>query len=84
MGHSTNISMHGAYIVADCALTIGEVVLVFIEIPKEVSGKPSAEYCFTARIVHFEPIRMDMGKVGIGVKFLCYVFAEESKRRVAD
>jgi PilZ domain-containing protein len=67
-----NVSMLGAYFSADVAPNVGELVHVFIEIPEEVSGKPSAHYCFTARVVHVEGDRPEIGKVGVGVNFYSY------------
>jgi hypothetical protein len=81
-GHSTNISMHGAYLIADFTTSIGELLRIWIEIPQEMSGKQSAEYCFTAKIIHMEADRSETGKVGIGVKFLWYVLAEEIEKGV--
>jgi PilZ domain len=75
-GHSTNISMHGAYVVADFAPPVGELVRILIELPEEI-GMRAAEYCFTAKIIHLETDRPEMGKVGFGVKFLYYLFADE-------
>ena|SRR5579864_7985849 len=67
-----NVSMMGAYFSADVAPHVGELVHVFIEIPKEVSGKPTARYCFTARIIHVETDHPVAGKAGVGVNFYSY------------
>ena len=73
--------MLGAYFSADTAPDVGELVQVFIEIPKEVSGKPSAQYCFTARVIHVERDGPVAGKIGIGVNFYSYVRVEQAKQR---
>ena len=83
-GHSTNISMHGAYIVTDFAPPISELIRIWIELPPEVSGMQSADYCFTAKIIHIEADGPETGKVGIGVKFLWYVFAKEIEKGSAN
>jgi hypothetical protein len=49
-----NISMQGAYFTADTAPDVGELLQVFIELPEEVSLKPTAQYCFTARVIHVQ------------------------------
>ena len=73
--------MLGAYFFTDISPEIGELVEVFIEIPKEVSGKPTAQYRFTARVVHVERDRPVAGKNGVGVNFYSYVRLEKSKQR---
>jgi len=80
-GYSINISMQGAYLTADFAPKIGELVRIWIEIPEVVSGKRPAEYCLTAKIIHQETDRPEIGKIGTGVKFLSYMFADEIERK---
>ena len=75
-----NVSMLGAYFSADVAPPLNELVQVFIEIPAEVSGKPTAQYCFTARVVHAEKDQPVAGKTGVGVNFYSYVRVENSKQ----
>lgn len=69
-----NVSMLGAYFSAKVAPKVGDLVQVFIEIPKEVSRKPTAHYCFTARVVHVEASR-------VGVNFYSYERLEQPKER---
>jgi hypothetical protein len=76
-----NVSMLGAYFSADVVPEVGELVQVFIEIPKEVSGKPTAQYCFTARVIHVETDGPVAGKIGVGVNFYSYVRVDKSKQR---
>jgi hypothetical protein len=76
-----NVSMLGAYLAADVVPDVGELVKIFIEIPEEVSGKPTAQYCFTARVIHIERDRPVAGKIGVGVNFYSYVRVEKSKQR---
>jgi PilZ domain len=76
-----NVSVLGAYFSVDVALKVGELVQVLIELPKKVTGKQTAHYCFTARVVHVEPDGPAQGKHGVGVNFYSYERLEESKRR---
>jgi hypothetical protein len=76
-----NVSMHGAYFSADIAPDVGELLQVLIEIPEEVSWKPTAQYCFTARVVHIEADRPVVGKIGVGVNFYSYMRVEKSKQQ---
>jgi hypothetical protein len=76
-----NVSMLGAYFWGDVAPDVGELVQVFIEIPQEVSRKPTAQYCFTARVIHVEMDRPVAGRVGVGVNFYSYERVEKSKQQ---
>jgi len=76
-----NVSMLGAYFSVGVAPKIGELVQVLIELPKKVTGKQTAHYCFTARVVHVEPDRTVPGKKGVGVNFYSYERLEQSKER---
>ena len=73
--------MLGAYFSGDVAPDVGELVQIFIKIPEQVSGKPTAQYSFTARVIHVDRDRPVVGKVGIGVNFYSYVRLEKSKQR---
>jgi hypothetical protein len=73
--------MLGAYFCANIVPNVGDLVQVVIEIPKEVSGKPTAEYCFTARVIHVETDGPVAGKTCVGVNFYSYMRVEESKQR---
>ena len=73
--------MLGAYFSADVAPDVGELVQIFIEIPEKVSGKQTAQVCFTARVIHVDRDRPAVGKVGIGVNFYSYQRVEKSKQR---
>jgi hypothetical protein len=76
-----NVSVLGAYFSADVAPEVGELVQVFINIPEEVSRKPTAQYCFTARVIHVEKSGPVRGEIGVGVNFYSYVRMEKPKRR---
>jgi len=54
---------------------------VLIELPKKVTGKQTAHYCFTAMVVHVEPDGPAQRKHAVGVHFYSYERLEESKRR---
>jgi hypothetical protein len=78
---TTNVSMLGAYFPVNVAPKIGELVQVLIELPERVTGKQTARYSFTARVVHVEADRRVPGKNGVGVNFYSYERLEQSKRR---
>jgi hypothetical protein len=72
VGQSINLCMNGAYFSADLVPKVGELMDVFIEIPKEMTGKETGEQCFVAKVIHVEADRPVAGRSSIGVKFLCY------------
>ena len=69
-----NVSMLGAYFSAEVAPEVGDLVQVLIALPEKVTGKQTAHYCFTARVVHVEA-------GGVGVNFYSYERLEQSKER---
>jgi hypothetical protein len=76
-----NVSVMGAYFSVDVAPKVGELVQVLIELPKKVTGKQTAHYCFTAKVIHVEQDRPVPRKNGVGVNFYSYERLEQSKRR---
>ena len=75
-----NVSMLGVYFSAEVPPEVGELVQVLIGLPEKVTGKKTAHYCFTARVVHVEERRPVPSKNGVGVNFYSYERLEESKR----
>jgi Tfp pilus assembly protein PilZ len=73
--------MLGAYFSVDVAPKIGQLVQVLIELPEKVTGKQTARYSFTARVVHVEPDRPVSGTNSVGVNFYSYERLEQSKQR---
>lgn len=73
--------MLGAYFSAEVAPKVGDLVRVIIELPQKVTGKQTAHYCFTARVIHVEAGRPLSGGNGVGVNFYSYERLEQSKDR---
>jgi hypothetical protein len=75
-----NVSMLGAYFFAEVAPEVGDLVQVIIALPEKVTGKQTAHYCFTARVVHVEAGRPVSGGNGVGVNFYSYERLEQAKQ----
>lgn len=71
--------MLGAYFSAEVAPEVGDLVQVLIALPEKVTGKQTAHYCFTARVIHVEAGRAVPSKKGVGVNFYSYERLEQSK-----
>jgi hypothetical protein len=69
---SMNICNHGVYFAADGRLPEGVMIQVHLKMPREVVGDDVAEWCFTGRVAHVEPLGASNDKSGVGVQFLYY------------
>jgi Tfp pilus assembly protein PilZ len=69
---SMNICHHGVYFATDQKMPKGVMLQVHLKLPREVAGDDVAEWCFTGRVAHVEPLGDPNGKSGVGVQFLCY------------
>jgi hypothetical protein len=67
-----NISNHGVYFATDRNLPSGGMIQVHLKMPREVVGNDVAEWCFTGRVAHVEPLGDANEKLGVGVHFLYY------------
>jgi Tfp pilus assembly protein PilZ len=69
---SMNICHHGVYFATDQALPKGVLLQVHLKMPREVVGDDVAEWCFTGRVAHVEPLGAASDKTGVGVQFIYY------------
>ena len=69
---SMNISTHGVYFATDQKVREGLMVELHLKMPKEIVGDEVAEWSFTGRVAHVEPLSRQNGKSGVGVQFLFY------------
>lgn len=67
-----NISTHGVYFATDQKVDKGLLVQLHLKMPREIMGEDVAEWSFTGRVAHVEPLNPLNGKSGVGVQFLCY------------
>jgi hypothetical protein len=72
-GETVNISAQGVYFVTDSRPLAGALIQLVVAMPQEITGKPSAEYCFTGKVVRVQPIRSMGGKWGVAVQFYYHV-----------
>jgi hypothetical protein len=78
-GESENVSAHGIFLATDLSLSVGTVVEVRLNMPEEITGEPTSEWCCTGHIVHSEPLHGSRGKQGMGVQFDCYQILRSSE-----
>ena len=64
---SENISQRGIYFETDVPLKVGTPLEVSLRMPRELSGKSSADVSCVARVVHVHPKPLAGGKAGIGL-----------------
>ncbi len=64
---SVNVSHTGVYFVTDYPVEVGSPLEMFLQMPKEVTGKTAADLRCTARVVHVQPNCFPGGKSGVGV-----------------
>ena len=69
---SMNICNHGVYFATDRKVPPGALIQVHLKMPREVVGDDVAEWCFTGRVAHVEPLGASNDKSGVGVQFLYY------------
>jgi sigma-B regulation protein RsbU (phosphoserine phosphatase) len=67
-----NISTRGVYFTTDLPLLQGQLVQVFVQMPKEISGNVVNARRFTGRVAHVHPNGFADGISGVGVQFLYY------------
>jgi len=67
-----NICHHGVYFAMDQSVPKGVMIQVHLKMPREVVGDDVAEWCFTGRVAHVEPLAAASYKSGVGVQFLYY------------
>jgi hypothetical protein len=76
---SENLSARGTFFTIPFPLQTGSALEIVLRMPQEVTGRPSADWRCTGRVVRVEPVDDDPGKFGIGVQFDCYEILD-SKR----
>ena len=69
---SMNICNHGVYFATDQRVPKGLMIQVHLKMPREVVGGDVAEWCFTGRVAHVEPLGIASDMSGVGVQFLYY------------
>ena len=67
VAESVNLSPRGAYFATDFPLQVGAPVEIFMKMPRELTGQPSADVRCTALVVHIERDAFVGGKAGVGV-----------------
>ena len=69
---SQNLSETGTFFSTDVPLAIGSAVEILLKMPREISGKPTAEWRCAGHVVRFQPSDTARGELGVGVEFDYY------------
>jgi len=69
---SVNVSESGVYFETDAPPPEGEIVRIRFEMPTEITGDATAEWCCTCRVVGVRPTCPPGGLLGVGVRFDYY------------
>jgi hypothetical protein len=69
---SVNVSQCGVYFETDTPPREGAAVQIRLEMPKEITGDATAEWCCTGKVVGVRPTCPPGGSLGVGVRFDYY------------
>jgi len=69
---SSNVSEGGIFVRGEVPLEVGTPVRVFLNMPRQISGKPSAMRCYEGRVAHAHETGHRRNQCGIGVAFRFY------------
>lgn len=70
--NSTDVSIRGIYFASDLSFEIGMPVEVLLQMPEEITGRPSPKWNCTGRAVRIDRAEGCTGKRGIGVEIHYY------------
>jgi len=73
---SVNVSECGAYFETDTPPCEGEMIQIRLEMPKEITGNPTAEWRCAAKIVRVQPASASSTLMGVSVRFDYYEVAQ--------
>jgi PilZ domain-containing protein len=69
---SVNLSECGAYFETDKPPREGAMMHIRLEMPKEITGNPAAEWCCTGKVTRIQPARSPGALLGVSVRFDYY------------
>jgi hypothetical protein len=69
---SENLSDRGTFFATDEPLVIGSALQILLQMPEEITGKPTTLWRCTGHVVRLAPADSPGGKSGVGVQFDCY------------
>jgi hypothetical protein len=73
---SVNVSECGAYFETDTPVCEGEMMHIRLEMPKEITGNPTAEWRCTGRVMRVQPASFPGALRGVSVRFDYYEVAQ--------
>jgi hypothetical protein len=69
---SVNVSESGAYFETDTPPPEGAVMQIRLEMPKEITGNPTAEWRCTGKVMRVRPVSPSGALLGVSVRFDYY------------
>ena len=69
---SVNVSECGAYYETDTPPLEGAMMQIRLDMPKEVTGDPTAEWRCTGKVMRVQPARSSSALLGVSVRFDYY------------
>jgi hypothetical protein len=75
---SINVSECGVYFQTDTPPHEGAMIQVRLEMPKEITGRPTDEWRCAGKVVRIDPGRSPQGLLGVSVRFDYYEVARNS------
>jgi hypothetical protein len=81
---SVNVSECGAYFETDAPPCEGEMMQIRLEMPKEITGNPTAEWRCTGKVTRVQPASFPGALRGVSVRFDYYEVAQSKERLSAS
>jgi len=81
---SVNVSECGAYFETDTPPCEGEIMQIRLEMPKEITGNPTAEWRCTGKVTRVQPASFPGALRGVSVRFDYYEVAQSKDRLSAS
>jgi Tfp pilus assembly protein PilZ len=80
LSSSEDISERGVFFETDQQASVGSVVELLVEMPKQINGSSVCPWICRGQVVRVDPISRANSRCGVGVKFDCYeVLPPQSK-----
>jgi len=80
-GEIVNISPYGVCFSTSVAPAVGQMLGIFLKLPKDVIGEPSPEWFWTGRVIYGRPCNDPSSYSEVGVQFLSCELAKSAERR---
>lgn len=80
---SINISECGAYFETETPPSEGTMMEIRVDMPKEITGNPTAEWRCTGKVTRVQPVRSSHALLGVSVRFDYYEVSRSAVQVIA-